>query len=115
MNDQNLKPFTKNDPRINKNGRPRSFDALRKLAQQLVNETAKDGKGEPILRDGHTVTQIEALLLKMMHDDPQRFVEIAFGKVPQPVEVAGKDGGAIATTQAVIQVYLPDNGRDKRD
>ena len=80
------KGFQKGDPRINRNGRPRSFDALRKLAQQLVNETAKDGKGEPIVRDGHAVTQIEALMLKMMHDDPVKFVEIAFGKVPQPVD-----------------------------
>ena len=92
LHPENLKPFKKNDPRINRAGRPKSFDALRKLAQQLVNETAKDKEGKPIIRDGHTVTQVEALLLKMMHDDPQRFVEIAFGKVPQPVEHTGKDG-----------------------
>ena len=92
MNDENLIPFVKGDPRCNRNGRPKSFDALRKLAQQLVSETAKDAKGEPIVRDGHAVTQIEALMLKMMHDDPTKFVEIAYGKVPQPVEHTGKDG-----------------------
>ena len=35
-NPQNLKNFTSNDPRINRNGRPKSFDKLRKLALEIA-------------------------------------------------------------------------------
>ena len=36
MNPQNLKNFTSNDPRINRKGRPKSFDKLRKLALDIA-------------------------------------------------------------------------------
>ena len=87
----NLKPFKKNDTRINRNGRPKSFDALRKLAQQVANEAAIDAatKG-PLLVKGHAATEIEMLMRQMMHDNPARFVEIAFGKVPDITEQKGK-------------------------
>ncbi len=35
--------FTKGDPRINRNGRPKSFDALRALAQEIAHEVENDG------------------------------------------------------------------------
>lgn len=37
VNDSNLKPFQKGDKRINRKGRPKSFDALRALA--ITQET----------------------------------------------------------------------------
>lgn len=80
-------PFTKGDPRINRKGRPKSFDKLRELAQHLANEPATvDGK-PVILQDGSAATQTQMILLKMMRENPERFLEIAFGKVPQPVDV----------------------------
>ena len=96
-NTDNLKPFVKGDPRINRNGRPKSFDALRKLAQQLSSEVATDANGQEVIRDGHKVTIAELVLLQMVRDKKQRkeFLEIAFGKVPVELNVAGKDGGAI--------------------
>ena len=83
------KPFTKGDPRINRKGRPKSFDALRALAQQIAQETATDGNEKPIEVNGHIATNIELVLRAMMKDKrtAQQFVEIAFGKVPQQVEM----------------------------
>ena len=80
-NEQNLKPFVKGDKRINRNGRPKSFDKLRKLAQQISHEP---------IADGASMTAIEAILRQMAHDNPARFVEIAFGKVPEQEEHSGK-------------------------
>ena len=38
----------RSDPRINRKGRPRSFDELRKLAQAIANETTTDTQGNKI-------------------------------------------------------------------
>ena len=87
----NLKPFVKGDPRINRKGKPKSFDKLRELAVSLANEAAIDAatKG-PLLVKGHAATEIEMLMRQMMHDNPARFVEIAFGKVPDEVKQSGE-------------------------
>ena len=94
----NSKPFVKGDPRINRKGRPKSFDALRTLAQDIAHEKAKAG-GNTVVIDGHSVTVAEAILRQMAQSknpaERARFLEIAFGKVSQAVEVSGKDGGAI--------------------
>ena len=105
-NDSNLKPFTKGDPRINRKGRPRSFDALRELAQQIAHEGAQQG-GQPIVINGHTVTVAEAILRQWATSkNPQlqrAFVEVAFGKVPDKVEMSGRDGEAIETVLKIIK------------
>ena len=97
-NPQNLKPFKKGDPRINRNGRPKSFDALRALAQDIAHEKAKAG-GNTVVIDGHSVTVAEAILRQWAQSKnptlQRQFIEVAFGKVPQAVEVSGKDGGPI--------------------
>ena len=85
-------PFVKGDKRINRKGRPKNFDALRKLAQQISHEAIKT-------EDGETITVIEDLLCKLAKSADVRaqmeFIEIAFGNAPQPVEVSGKGGDAI--------------------
>ena len=95
----NLKPFVKGDPRINRKGRPKSFDALRELAQAIAHEKVRTEKGATIIINGHSVTTAEAIMRKWaISRDPRlqrAFVEIAFGKVPQPLELTGKDGGPI--------------------
>lgn len=95
----NSTSFQKGDPRINRKGRPKSFDALRKLAQDKAGELVLDEDGKPLVRDGNYVTVSEQLLHDMITSDDwrakQAFFEIAYGKVPQPTEVTGKDGGDI--------------------
>jgi hypothetical protein len=97
-NESNLKPFVKGDPRIWRGGRPKSFPALQELAQQIAHETAKAG-GADVVIDGHKVTVTEAVLRQWFQSkdfQKQRAaLEIAFGKVPQAVELTGKDGGDI--------------------
>lgn len=92
------KPFTKGDPRINRKGRPRSFDALRELAQEIAHETAQAG-GADVIVSGHKVTVAEAILRQWaMSKNPQlqrAFIEVAYGKVPDRVEMSGSDGGPI--------------------
>lgn len=80
--------FTKGDPRINRKGRPKSFDALRDLAKQIASEpiTSADGKVK--------MTRVELILREMsISKDPRQrigFLEIAYGKVPTPVELSGE-------------------------
>ena len=92
------KPFVKGDPRINRKGRPRSFDALRELAQEIAHETAKSGGAEVVI-EGHKVTVSEAILRGWaMSKNPQlqrAFIEVAFGKVPDITQLIGDKNNAI--------------------
>ncbi len=92
--------FVKGDPRINRKGRPKNFDALRELAQSIAQEVAKrhdkkTGEIVDIERDGHKVTIIEAIMLDWATSKEvakqKAFQEIAYGKVPdkQEVELSG--------------------------
>ena len=53
--------FDKRKAAINRKGRPKTFDALRTLAQQIAHEAAQNG-GQPLVINGHTVTVAEAIL-----------------------------------------------------
>jgi len=85
--------FKKGDPRINRKGRPKSFDALRTLAQQIAHEEATAG-GQPVVINGHRVTVAEAILRTWAQSkNPQlvkSFIEIAFGKVPDALDLTSK-------------------------
>ena len=87
------KGFKKGDPRINRKGRPRNIDALRKLAQQVaVEEVGVNGNNE-------IMTRIELILRAWaLSKNPhlqKAFIEYAYGKVPDKHEVTGADGRAI--------------------
>lgn len=88
------KQFVKGDSRINRKGRPKSFDALRALTQQIACE-------DIVGSDGTTRTAVEIIMRKMATENPERFLEIGFGKVPTPIEHTGKDGGPIETKRNV--------------
>ena len=86
-----LKPFTKGDKRINRKGRPKSFDSLRKLAQDIAHEELQSGDV--------SMTTTEAILRKWaLSKDPRlqmEFMAVAYGRTPQSTEVSGKGGGPI--------------------
>jgi len=89
--------FTKGDPRINRKGRPKTFDQLRRLALSLLNEPAKGPDGQPLAIDGHIATNVEIILRSAMRHPrfAQWILEVAYGKVPDKVEVSGRDGAPI--------------------
>jgi hypothetical protein len=92
------KPFVKGDPRINRKGKPKGFDALRELAQSIAHEVAQSD-GEPVIINGHKATIVEVVLRQWWNSTSpvlQRgAMEVAFGKVPDKLEVTGEDGGRI--------------------
>ena len=104
-NEQNLIPFKKGkDSRRNTKGRPKSFDALRKLAQQIAHEEVTDKKGE-------TLTVIE-VIMRQWAKDPKlqaKFIEYAFGKVPDAVDVTS--GGEKIKGYAIVSPEDWDNDK----
>jgi hypothetical protein len=73
--------FQKGDPRINRNGRPKTFDILQKLAQEYGDEKTPEKK-----------TRVLDALARIWRDDPAKFLEIAYGKVPQAIALSGDLG-----------------------
>ena len=90
--------FKKGDPRINRKGRPKSFDAMRELARQIAHEVAIS-KGECVVINGKKVTVTEMILRQWASSkNPQlqrAFLEIAYGKVPDKHEHTGTDSGPL--------------------
>jgi len=81
---ENLKKFVKNDPRINKEGRPKKLPHLEKLLANVLGEE-KDGK-----------TAAEAILMALRGKATRgdvRAAEVlldrAFGKVKQDIGITG--------------------------
>jgi hypothetical protein len=78
-----LRNFIKNDPRINRRGRPRGFDAFRRKAQEIAHETVTDS-------EGNTVMCVEAVLRSWAKSSEpvlqKAFIEYCFGKVPDKLE-----------------------------
>ena len=68
-------------------GKPKTFTALRKLAQQIAAEELQS-------TDGDVITRIEALLRVMSTSrnpaDRKTFLEYAFGKPKEEIEQSGE-------------------------
>ena len=88
-NPQNLKPFKKNDKRINRDGRPATAASLSALAKRISHEPALKKNGDPVVgQDGKPMTKIEVILASWAQNPKQQgdFVDRAYGKVPQQHE-----------------------------
>ena len=81
------KPFVKNDPRINRDGRPMKADKLRAMILNKLHQTATGPDGEPITGiDGEPITHLEQIIDTWIRD-PKRQLELiqyAFGKPKGP-------------------------------
>lgn len=110
---------------INRKGRPKSFDKLRELAQQIANEIARttgklgaDGQiipGNPIVIDGHIATVAEMMLRQWANSKDPRFaiafMEYAYGRVPAKQENMNID----LTTLTDEQLQMLKDGKDLMD
>jgi hypothetical protein len=102
--------FDKRRSAINRKGRPKSFDALRSLAQDIAHEGLQTKDGQPVLVNGKQVTTTEFILRRWANSgDPrqqQAFMDIAYGKVSSALELTGKGGERLIPIREII-VELP--------
>lgn len=106
-NPSSLKPFTKGDKRINRDGRPKNSGELGALFRRIGHEIATDKSGNPVIGpDGKPMTIVEVIARQKAQDKKYQseFLGRGWGKVPTPV--TGADGGAI---EHVVRVMLADN------
>ena len=79
-NNQNLIPFQKGDPRINRSGRPKKADIMRELAKKVCYEPID------LSTDQAARNHVEAILREWMTSGDFRkqlaVIQYAFGRVP---------------------------------
>lgn len=73
--------FTKGDPRINRRGRPRTFEAFRKLAVKIAGEQADE---EEITR---AVKMLRDMARSRAPADRALFLAYAYGKPRETVDI----------------------------
>ena len=107
------KPFAAGDDsrRNTKGTRAKNFEEFREKVKGYLAKTAENSAGKPVLINGERVTNLEALIIQMIHSknprERQYMLEVAFGKVPEVHELSGADGKPLK-----IKVTLSDGTGD---
>lgn len=100
-NEENLKPFVKDDPRINRKGRPVVNDIKRFIKERLAEPIREPGAGEDPDKVPIKLETIIQKLLLMAKDGNLKALELAlkygYGNPTQALEVTGKDGQTLIT------------------
>lgn len=117
--DGNPKPlhpgFQKGDPRIWHGGRPnaesKGFSAWRAFTREFGEQLAYNRKGEPIIWMGKHLTFIENILLTWCLDNRLMglFTDVAYGKVPQTVDIDSNQPTIIHVTLGAPQPPADDD------
>jgi hypothetical protein len=102
-----LRPFVKGDPRINRKGRPKSFDQFRELAQAIGHEKITD-------KDGELMMRVEAIL-RSWTTSKQPVLQLAFiaycyGKPPDKIETESLQPGTVLRLHFANELGEPLDG-----
>jgi hypothetical protein len=93
-----LVPFVPGDPRINRKGRPKTIDAVRKLVQNIAYEE--------VVNKGESFTTLELIFRdwasSKMFEKQLAFVQYGFGKVPDKLLADNHDVSIIVNWDKVI-------------
>ena len=88
-NPKSLKPFQKADPRINRTGRPKTYDLIHEIAARLCAEPA-DLEDNP-----EGISQLEAIMREWLtaknYHKQLAVIQYAFGKIPEQIEIQKKE------------------------
>ena len=84
-NTSGLIPFVKGDPRINRNGRPKNFDELRALVQEIGEEE--------LTQDGLTriAAKIRLMFSSKNAGDTQTLLAYGWGKPKEEIELTWRE------------------------
>jgi hypothetical protein len=105
-----LKPFVKGDPRINRNGRPRSSKQIEDLIHALLALPAKDKNGKSVLVNGEQATEAEAMLIDMARNPKNRqtLLEYGYGKVKEKIDMSVTEKAEVRIVTERIHVKAKD-------
>ena len=86
MAKEDLKPFKKNDPRINRNGRPRVLPELKEILTEILSEEITNQKGDRATRLEAILRTLNAKATKGDLRAIQEVLDRMYGKAKQIVE-----------------------------
>jgi len=100
--------FQKNDPRINRRGRPRKGKSLTDILDRHLRKRKRgeDGKLETSSKDKLAATLIELAIVDKDIHAIKYIMDRMDGKPRESVELSGEAGDPIS-----VRIYMPDNGR----
>jgi len=99
-------PFTKNDPRINRNGRPKKLPEIDALLADVLGGDPEDPD-----KTSKAKEVLEAMLKAAKGGNVQAQIAIldrAYGKPKQALEHSGRDGAEIQVKKTVIWELPPE-------